>query len=724
MNVFSYDVEIFRNCFTCAVVDVADYVKKCTGIEKLKYSEQLKVYDSVNKKVFVVYKDTNEIGSLISLLNRKQYLVGFNSSQYDDLMLKYILMNLYHVKSTDKITDKLYDFSQEIINEQNNEFGQYNWRIGNVRKYNAQFEGIDLMAAFGLNKDGVRKSLKQTSINIKWHNILDYNMPEPREEELHLYTNFENPYLIESWHRYIMDYHMKDMIKYNYNDAMVVCELYRKKLPEILLRMNATNKYGVNVISASESKMADAIFAKYYCNLSGLSYEEYSKGRTEHSKIKVIECIQSKIKFSTDVLNKLLNDLKNIIVVHTKDDMNIVIDFDDSKYTVAAGGLHSVDTPAVFKSTDEYDYIDADANAYYPWNVIHHKISPAHLDANHFINSTKQVVLDRMDSKPSGNNPDPVVDKTLKIVINSGVFGKMGFEFSPVYDRKAMLSVTINGQLYLLMLIEMLTQEGFHVISANTDGIVTKVYKNRREEYNTICKRWEEYTKFELEFTPYKMYVRRDINNYFAVKSNDVDLESIKNDPIARKAYRKKYAKFKGDFNPELYLEDLRKGFNKPIIATAVADYFIFGIPVMDTILQSNDIYDFCATTNINKKYRLISKQVVCGDPMDLPNQKNSRWYVSTNGSYLYKEDKVTKSLNGISKGFRTTIFNQYIEYEDMKDYKINYPYYYSEAMVIINKINVGSVKGIKRSASNSSNRPGRKLSKQEKNLDQIKLMF
>ena len=724
MNVFSYDVEIFRNCFTCAVVDIEDYVKKCTGIELLKYSDQLKVYDSVNKKTFIVYKDTNELGKLIPLLNRNQYLVGFNSSTYDDLMFKYILMNLYHVKSADKITDKLYDFSQEIINSQNSGFDQYNWKIGNVRKYNAQFEGIDIMAAFGLNKEGVRKSLKQTSINIKWHNLLDYNMPAPRDEELYLYKNFENPYLIEPWHRYVMDYHMSDLIKYNFNDAMVVAEIFRKKMDDITLRINASNKYGVNVISASESKMADAIFAKYYCDLANLDPYEYAKGGTDWDTIPIIDCIPKGIKFKSIELNNLLFKLQNTIVSGSKGVMEFVIDFFETKYTIASGGLHSVDIPCVFKSDDEYEYIDSDAEAYYPMNVINHRISPLHLDRDTFIKTIEGVVNDRKDSKPNGGHPNKTVDKTLKVVINSGVFGKMGFDFSPIKDLKAMLSVTVSGQLYLLMLIELLESNDFHVISANTDGIITKVPRARKDEYLSLCKQWEDYTKFKLEYTPYKLYIRRDINNYFAVKANDVDLDTIKHDANLRAKFRKKYAKFKGDFNPSLYLEDLRKGYNKPIIAIAIADYFIFDVPVMETIQQSKDIYDFCITMNINRKTSLISKIVECGTPVDVHNQRNSRWYISTDGGYLYKQDKHDEHLTGICKGFRTTIFNQYIEYDDMKDYHLNYGYYYSEAMVIINKINVGSVKGIKRSKAGSVNRMGRKLSKQEKNVDQIKMLF
>ena len=66
----------------------------------------------------------------------------------------------------------------------------------------------------------------------------------------------------------------------------------------------------------------------------------------------------------------------------------------------------------------------------------------------------------------------------LKIVINS-IYGKLGFEKGDLYDRLAVLKVTVNGQLMLLMLCEALELDNIHIISANTDGIMVKVYASQ-----------------------------------------------------------------------------------------------------------------------------------------------------------------------------------------------------------------------------------------------------
>jgi DNA polymerase elongation subunit (family B) len=67
-----------------------------------------------------------------------------------------------------------------------------------------------------------------------------------------------------------------------------------------------------------------------------------------------------------------------------------------------------------------------------------------------------------MEAKKVGKDTEAYV---LKILVNS-VFGKTLFEHHWLYDPLVGLRVTINGQLYMLMLIEKLTLAGFKVISA------------------------------------------------------------------------------------------------------------------------------------------------------------------------------------------------------------------------------------------------------------------
>lgn len=263
----------------------------------------------------------------------------------------------------------------------------------------------------------------------------------------------------------------------------------------------------------------------------------------------------------------------------------------------------------------------------------------------------------------------------LKIVANAGIFGKMGSEKSFLCDKKAMYQVTINGQLFLLMLIEKLELAGIHVISANTDGIVTIVPRELEQTADNICHWWEKHLGLELEFTYYIKYVTEGVNSYLTVK-------------------RDGSSKFKGRMNPKMFLEDLSKGYNSPIVAKCVTEYFINGTPVMETLRNAKSILDFCRTQNVNHKYRLEFTHVVDGKIRTDVVQRNTRFYISSTGGTLMKvesmgwnehnEEQVKKS--SLCAGQRVSICNT-VDDTDISELNVNYLYYYNEAMAIIEPI-------------------------------------
>ena len=94
------------------------------------------------------------------------------------------------------------------------------------------------------------------------------------------------------------------------------------------------------------------------------------------------------------------------------------------------------------------------------------------------------------------------------------------------------------------MLIEKLYLAGINTISANTDGVVCKIPRKLLDDYYRIAKEWEEATGLELEFTPYKKYIRRDVNSYITEKEDGSSKE-------------------KGAFLTSI---DLKKSYKMPIV--------------------------------------------------------------------------------------------------------------------------------------------------------------
>jgi len=111
---------------------------------------------------------------------------------------------------------------------------------------------------------------------------------------------------------------------------------------------------------------------------------------------------------------------------------------------------------------------------------------------------------------------DVVTNKSLKVVTLS-FFGKTGNKWSVFYSPDMMISVTLTGQLALLMLIETLELSGFTVVSANTDGIVTVVDTSRTEEFEAIMSAWEITSSLFTEETEYVVLASANVNNYLAL---------------------------------------------------------------------------------------------------------------------------------------------------------------------------------------------------------------
>ena len=74
------------------------------------------------------------------------------------------------------------------------------------------------------------------------------------------------------------------------------------------------------------------------------------------------------------------------------------------------------------------------------------------------------------------------------------------------------MQVTINGQLMTMTLIEELELNGIHVISANTDGIVIKLPRDKFDVYKDITDRWNKTNKMGADYEEYEQIVSRDVN--------------------------------------------------------------------------------------------------------------------------------------------------------------------------------------------------------------------
>lgn len=704
MKALAYDIEVTRNYFGVCFVDLNHYLevfKDCVDdkqeaiplIDKLSVTEIKNRLATVKRYRFSIFEDDDsELYPLLNWLQYKADYFGYNNNKYDRLMLSALLMYYNQFDKPSKLIEFLYDTSQRIIRNSDNDVLWQDNFTNMLMKNRLNFRDLDLFQIFRL--DHFHKSLKQTSINIKWYNLLEYHMPPISELDVDYYYRLTenrglsieqlNRLYRNSFERYLHPAWKKEMEEYNDNDVFICCELVRMNQEEIRLRYMISKEYEINVLSASRSTIADKVIVKLYSKFTGLHPKRFIDTKTIRRKIEVSEILSDKIQFLSPQLNDLLQSLRSLVLRGEKGEFERTFTYAGTSYTLATGGLHSNEIPAIYVADDKQTIVDRDVTSYYPSLIRSLKVCQKHLNPKAWFRIADTIVDERTEHKHLAKDKSLslilqikhfTAAACLKIVANAGIFGKMGSEKSFLCDKKAMYKVTINGQLFLLMLIERLEDAGIHVISANTDGIVTIVPKGLEETADNICHWWEKHLGLELEFTSYSKYITEGVNSYLTVKTDG-----------------KK--KFKGRMNPKMYLEDLSKGYNSPIVAKAVTEYFINGTPVMETLRNSKSILDFCRTQNVNRKYYIEYTHVVDHKMVVEEVQRNTRFYVSLTGGSLMKveilgwdennQPKLKKS--SLCAGQRVTVCN-FVEDKDISELNINYLYYYNECMAIIEPI-------------------------------------
>jgi hypothetical protein len=260
------------------------------------------------------------------------------------------------------------------------------------------------------------------------------------------------------------------------------------------------------------------------------------------------------------------------------------------------------------------------------------------------------------------------------------------------------MRITINGQLSLAMLYEMLTEgiPGAIPLLQNTDGLETLIPREYQEKYYEICKEWEVITNLQLEHDTYQKIILGDVNNYIAVNTPKVvDFDTIlgirKDYPhyptkrICAGVFEYNAVKCKGRF--EFYDLALHKNKSHAVIAKAIFYYFVHGIDPEEYIKKQTNIFDFCAGKKIKGDWHFVQEYIENGEHKREEVQNTIRYYVSNKGSKIikhnYVDDRETHAEAG--KWLQTLFINADIK--DIEEYDLNYDYYLKRTMKEIHSL-------------------------------------
>lgn len=615
-----YDIEVFPNTFHCVLLNTDN--------------EELYKFEISERK--------NQIRELVQFFTNPKYLLcGYNNKHYDDVIINYIIdyIDIMLCKSIYDVTLSLFNLSQTIINLEDGNISKIKrWKYANY------FESMDLLTMMFSSK--LRVGLKSMQITMQYQNVQEYSgdfgsfLPKDKIDE---------------------------MISYNINDVKSTYSLfnYLVKNGDIDLRLFIEQEYGFNALSMDSVKFGETLIAKKVCEELHINKRQLEQMRSPMDNIPLKDVILPFIRYKNPKFQEALEDMKKQVVSSKNKkpgEKNYENKFVVSgvRYSIGVGGIHSLNEPRIYVPKEDEYLGHLDVASMYPSFIVRYGWFPRHLGKAGLAVYT-QIYHERIQAKHSGQKQKNLA---LKLTLNS-VTGKMQQETSWMYDPFSVFKIRINGQLILLMLADLLLQHSCEIVQVNTDGVMFIAKKAYKDAIMESVAKLEQLTKLSFEADSYEAFYQFAVNDYFGV----VDGFSQSRNP--------KLIEKKGMFITEPVLG---KGLAPTIIPEAVINYFVFNIPVEDTIRNCDDIRKFLMSQRVDKKFKV--------EYDDKYIQRINRWYASTNGCYLYTvdESKTPVKYSNLLKKSGVTILN-YIDDISTKNRKINYPYYISEARKIIDQL-------------------------------------
>ncbi len=493
--------------------------------------------------------------------------------------------------------------------------------------------------------------------------------------------------------RYLTSEEMDELGIYNFNDVEATILFFFKSEKQIALRTELSKKYGVDMTNFNDTKIGKQYFIRCLEDSGVPCYDKVGWKRvprqTQRDSIHLGSLILPAIKFEYPEFQGVVDWLDRNIITETKGAIQVseeyvkkygdanfikksskrrlVSKFDNIMFLYGTGGLHgSVVGRKVF-SDDEYAVVDVDVKSYYPNLAIAWKFYPEHLGPK-FCDIYK-MLFDQREQYPKATHPSE--NFMFKKALN-GSFGASNSEYSPLFDPKFTMNITINGQLFLSLLAEMLMHvPTLEIVQANTDGITYRCKRCYLSVTRPICARWEKLSKLQLEESVYSAMYIRDVNNYIAVYAGDKD-------------HKAGETKAKGAYLVDKAWSQDPSGL---IIAKAAQAEILYGIPAHKTVLENDDIMDFMLRAKAGKKARLMAN---FPDGSQDQIQRTTRCYVTTSeGVYLEKimaplaKNPDKERHVSIYKGKRVHICNDIRQFSE----PIDYDYYIGEARKLIDPL-------------------------------------
>lgn len=600
-----------------------------------------------DRRIFIIHNLKNDIVNLFKFFDRnirnEEYHITFNGLGFDSQIVQWMMDHRYELEaaSAAQAAKMIYDRAQHVISTSNHgEWPEYpEWKMA--------IKQLDVFKMNHWDNPAKMTSLKWLQCNIDWPEVLD--MPIHHTESIHT-----------------MD-EIKLISRYCFNDVSATKHVYKLSSEQIKIRAELTEQYGINLYSASEPRMSKELFLYFLSIKLGKDKRELKRFATQRDIIKIEHILLPYVDFKRQEFNMVLNNFRKLEVKgdELKGSFTYVVNYKGLEIDYGLGGIHGFSVPGVYESTATHVVKTVDVESYYPNLSIKNKFAPAHIPKQQFCEQYEWFFEERK-KYPKGTP----INYILKILLNS-TFGLSIDKNSFLSDPQMGCQITINGQLLLSMLLEMLCERipDSKPVMMNTDGIEIMIPREHEELYMQICKEWEQITKLRLEFDEYKKIFAYDVNNYIAIFKNGK-------------------TKCKGRFEFEVHdkyeVASLHKNKSFLVVAKAIYEHFVNGIEPEAYLESNNNIYDYCGYVRAKGKWQLIEFLVNKEGIQERTIQKTLRYYISEGGNKIVKRKMPEKKgekirVTQLEAGeWMLSTFNKY-EKKPWSDYNINKKFYLKE---------------------------------------------
>lgn len=581
-----YDIETFPNVFTA-------------------------VFEELNTDRRIMYEISDYRDDRIYLLELMQHfarnqtpMIGFNNEHFDYKVLHLLFHNPHATVA------ELYQKAMSIINATKDEkFASTVWPSDRFAPQ------IDLFKIHHFDNVAKSTSLKYLQANMRLQSIVD--MPVPVGTVL---SHEQSEYYLKP---------------YNVHDTSTTKTFAIHSMDAMKFRTSLVEEYGVQVMCWNDTKIGEEMIIKRLGNEVCFDYStgRKQKRQTPRASIPLKDVIFPYVYFENPEFNKILSYLNSQTLktaeikelgkketIKTKGVFkNLIATVGGVDFHYGVGGIHGSLKKQKVISSPDWLIVDVDVKSLYPSLAIVNKLAPEHLGARYC--QVYSMLPAEREMWQAKKGKKCVEANSIKLGAN-GAYGKSNSPYSALYDPKYTMTVTVNGQLLLSMLIERLVEiPTLRIIQANTDGVTYYLHKDYKQMAASICAQWNQYTQLVLEDEDYNRMWIRDVNNYIA---EDMD-GNLKLKGAYWSPDPNNYFKSIAEAQPPAWHKDL----SNCVSIRAAVDHMVNGTDIETYIRACRDPFDFACTIKTRKSdtLRWAGQET----------QGTCRYYVSTDGGELVK---------------------------------------------------------------------------------------